>query len=61
MTDVWIVLVLLAFRAGGQIMSVHGCDIFGKKMELKPLQTKAEKQENIDIGIAVPENYRENL
>jgi hypothetical protein len=30
-------------------------------MELKPLHTKMEKQENIDIGIAVSKYHKENL
>ena len=42
-------------------MTIHGCDIFGKKMELKPLHAKMEKQENIDIGIAVSEYYKEDM
>jgi hypothetical protein len=36
------VLVVIAFSTGGQTMT-DGCDILGKKTELKPLHTEAEK------------------
>jgi hypothetical protein len=39
-------------------MAVHGRDIFGKKMELKPLHTRTEKQENTESGTAVLEKYK---